>query len=323
MSNGSLFYQSLTASEKQLIFVGGKGGVGKTSVSSAIALELSENFETLLISTDPAHSSSDSLSSPKTAGKTIPFHRNLTLWELDSTQAFEAFKEKHAEEIRLLLDTSTYMDDEDINRMMGLMLPGIDEVMGLKSIVDTLSEKKYDKVVVDTAPTGHTLRLLFMPEILNSWIKTMAAMRWKYRTIQTTFKGKYTPDDADDMLLDLKRLVSRMKSILVDEKVCEFVLVCLPASMVIAETKRLYQTLREHNISVQSMVVNQVAPDGTDPFYHQLHVSQTRLLSQIEETFPEINLLKTPLFAEEVLGKEALSQFQYHLFHSKTIDNAE
>ena len=310
-------FESILQPSRKLIFVGGKGGVGKSTSASAIGLHLSRHFKTLIISTDPAHSMGDSWqqqvsSTPTSLGWN---EQQLDVMELDARTAFDAFKQQHEEEIRLLFDTSTYFDKNDIDQVMSLVIPGIDEVMGLKSIIDTLQEDTYEKIVIDTAPTGHALRLLFMPDTLNEWIKTMASMRWKYRVIQKTFKGKYSPDEADDMLLDLKRMVSRMKSVLSDATLCEFVLVTIPNEMAYAETLRLYEELAKSKVFMKNVIINYTAPDSTDPFYHKIYERQLVLIQKIEKQFSEFNLLEVPLFAEEIHGKEALTRFERVLFN--------
>ncbi len=312
----NLRFSSHAEPDKKLIFVGGKGGVGKSSVASALAWRLSRTYKTLLISTDPAHSTGDSLGTDphKTASRIEHQDHQLDTWELDSAKAFDDFKDRHSDELQLLFDTSTYMDQEDIDQILSLMIPGIDEVMGLKAVVDILKEGTYQKIVVDTAPTGHALRLLFMPEILNHWVKVMANMRWKYKTVQKTFKGKYTPDDADDMLLELKRTVSRMQKILVDAKASEFVLVAQPARMVISETQRLFDKLKEHKVAVNTLVVNCIAPDSKDDFYHQIFMRQKLLLTEIKALFPEIDIISMPLFPQEIVGIDKVEMFENQLF---------
>ncbi len=197
----------------KLILLGGKGGVGKTTCASSIALYLAEHFKTLLFSTDPAHSLSESLG--QKIGDEITEVRgvkNLYALEISAEKAFSIFKSEYGEEIRKILDTSTYLDQEDIDSFLALSIPGIDEVMGFKTIVNLVEEEKYEKYVVDTAPTGHALRLLSLPKILDEWIKLMAKMRWKYRYMVERFSGTYNPDEADKFILDMKKSVKNSSS---------------------------------------------------------------------------------------------------------------
>ena len=192
----------LENNDLKLIIFGGKGGVGKTSCAIATALSLSEKFKTLLISTDPAHSVSDCLELQigfkvvKVEG--IP---NLSAIEVVADEALSVFKTDHYNELKKLLATSTNLDGEDIEDMLTLSIPGIDEIMSFKTIIDFIEEGQYDKFVVDTAPTGHALRLISSPKLLDAWIKVAAKMRWKYRYMITSFSGSYQVDDVDAFLL--------------------------------------------------------------------------------------------------------------------------
>jgi len=303
---------------KNLVFVGGKGGVGKTTVASATALALSEHYKTLLLSTDPAHSTAASFDT-KGLGEATKISSDtgqLTVWEPDANTLFEDFKSAHQDEIRLILDTSTYMDDEDIDRVITLVIPGIDEIMGLKTVTDQLNSGAYDKIVIDTAPTGHALRLLFASEILDQWIKAMAQLRWKYRTIQKTFKGKYTPDEGDDLLLTLKRTVARMREILADSEACEFVLVAHPTKMVLRETLSLYEQLTQNGIAVNTLVVNAISPDSEDPFYHGLHLREQQMVDSFRSAFPRLEIAKMERMQAEVQGLNQLKHFKKLLFQS-------
>ncbi|MEM8895548.1 MAG: ArsA-related P-loop ATPase, partial [Bacteroidota bacterium] len=131
---------------------------------------------------------------------------------------------------------------------------------------------------------------------------------------QKTFKGKYTPDDADDMLLELKRTVSRMQKILADAEACEFVLVGQPARMVVNETQRLYDKLAAHEVAVNTLVINCVAPDSEDDFYHKRFNQQQMLLQDIASRFSKIDIVQMPLFSQEVIGTENVELFENQLF---------
>lgn len=185
----------------KLILLGGKGGVGKTTCATSTALYLAKDHKTLLISTDPAHSLYDSLDiQTKTENEIHPIYslisedfkkyeelKNLSIYEISAEKSLKQFKLEYEDEIKKILDTSSYLDNEDIDSLFTLPIPGIDEVMGFKIIVDLIEEAKFDKYIVDTAPTGHALRLLTLPQLLDDWIKVLAKMRWKYRYMVTSF----------------------------------------------------------------------------------------------------------------------------------------
>src|ERR1035437_397302 len=142
----------------KLIIFGGKGGVGKTSCAIATALALSENFKTLLISTDPAHSLSDCLEQ-QIGFKVVKADSNVNLSAIEvvAEEALSVVINEHQAELKKLLETSTNLDNQDIDEMLTLSIPGIDEMMSFKTIIDFIEEGQYEKYVVDTAPTGHAL----------------------------------------------------------------------------------------------------------------------------------------------------------------------
>ncbi len=250
----------------KLIIFGGKGGVGKTSCAIATALALSENFKTLLISTDPAHSVSDCLEQ-QIGFKVVKVDgtANLSAIEVVADEALSEFKMEHQSELKKLLETSTNLDNEDIDEMLTLSIPGIDEVMSFKTIIDFIEEGNYDKYVVDTAPTGHALRLISSPKLLDGWIKVAARMRWKYRYMITSFSGSYKQDEVDAFLLSLKKTVKRIENILRDNTKCEFIPVCILELMAISETGRLLADLGTSGIISRQIIVNNVmVSEGCD-----------------------------------------------------------
>ena len=306
----------LENSDLKLIIFGGKGGVGKTSCAIATALALSENFKTLLISTDPAHSVSDCLEQQigfkvtKVAGTV-----NLSAIEVVADEALAVFINEHQAELKKLLDTSTNLDNQDIDDMLTLSIPGIDEVMSFKTIIDFIEEGQYDKYVVDTAPTGHALRLISSPKLLDEWIKVAARLRWKYRYMITSFSGSYQPDAVDTFLLGLKKTVKRIENILRDQTRSEFIPVCIPEAMAIMETGRLLKDLAKSEITSRQIIVNNVMTSEGCGFCLQRKAGQKKYIQEIDESFPYLNKVEVPLFAEEIKGKETLHKLKSYLFN--------
>ena len=300
----------------KLIIFGGKGGVGKTSCTIATALLLSKNFKTLLISTDPAHSVSDCLE--QKIGyhvQNIAGYANLYAIEVNADQALTNFKKEHKVELKKLLSTSTNLDNDDIDEMLALSIPGIDEVMSFKTIIDFMEAGAYEKYVVDTAPTGHALRLISSPKLLDEWIKVAARMRWKYRYMITSFSGTYQQDDVDAFLLSLKKTVKRIESILRDNTRCEFIPVCIPEAMAISETERLMEDLAISGIISRQIIVNNVMTSEGCDFCKKRKASQQPYLNTIEKIFPDLNKVYVPVFPEEIKGLEALTQLKNSLFN--------
>jgi arsenite-transporting ATPase len=299
----------------KLILFGGKGGVGKTTCASSTGLYLAKDFKTLLISTDPAHSLSDSLGEEIGSEiKEVKGIKNLSALEISAEKALSKFKIKYEAQIKKILDTSTYLDQEDIDSIFSLPIPGIDEVMGFKTIVDLIEQASFDKYIVDTAPTGHALRLLTLPELLDDWIKVMAKMRWKYRYMVETFSGKYNPDEGDDFLVEMKKTVNRIEGLLRDSKACEFIAVTIPEDMAIQETERLVNNLNKFGLKVKQLVVNNVLELRHCEFCRERSKAQEEYIKQIRRKFSHLRTTIIPLQPREVKGVDALNNFKEFLF---------
>ena len=316
----------LTETSLKLILFGGKGGVGKTTCASSTGLYLAsarggsasggkEAFKTLIASTDPAHSLSDSLGQKIGDDiKEVKGIKNLSALEISAEKALSKLKIEYEDEIKKILDTSTYLDQEDIDSIFALPIPGIDEVMGFKTIVDLIEEAKFDKYIVDTAPTGHALRLLTLPDLLDEWIKVMAKMRWKYRYMVETFAGKYTPDEGDDFLLSMKKTVKKIENLLKDQSRCEFIAVTIPEEMAILETERLVNDLTKYGIHISQLVINNVIESKGCQFCRERRKEQEKYISQIKRKFRNLKTTITPLQPREVKGVDALNNFKELLF---------
>ncbi len=299
----------------KLILFGGKGGVGKTTCASSTGLYLSEDFKTLLISTDPAHSLADSLGQEiRGEIKEVKGVKNLSALEISAEKALSKFKMRYESQIKKILNTSTYLDEEDISSIFALPIPGIDEVMGFKVIVDLIEEGKFDKYIVDTAPTGHALRLLTLPELLDDWIKVVAKMRWKYRYMVTTFRGRYKPDEGDDFLVEMKKTVKRIEGLLRDSQRCEFIAVTIPEDMAILETERLIKRLDQYGMKVRQLIINNVFPECTCDFCQAKREGQDKYIREIRDKFGDLKTMIIPLQPQEVKGIGSLENFKEVLF---------
>jgi len=193
-------------------------------------------------------------------------------------------------------------------------MPGIDEVMSLMTIIDIIEEGNFEKYVVDTAPTGHALRMISSPIVLDQWIKVAAKMRWKYRYMVTSFSGSYQQDKTDALLLNLKKTVKKIERLFRDPTQCEFIPVCIPESMAVSETNRLILSLRNSNLTVRQMIVNNVLQSEGCSFCKERQIGQQKYLEQISITYPKLNRVIMPLFANEIRGLEKLSQMRMLLF---------
>jgi arsenite-transporting ATPase len=294
----------------KLILFGGKGGVGKTTCASSAGLYFArKDLKTLIICTDPAHSLADSLD--QAVGEEIKQVKgvdNLSALEVNAEKALDAFKLEYEDEIKNIMDTATQLDKEDIESMFKLPVPGMDELMGFKTIIDLIEKAQFDKYIVDTAPTGHALRLLNSPYLIDEWIKVMAKMRWKYRFIVQTFAGKYTPDKSDDFLMSLKKTVKRIETLLKDSAQCEFIPVTIPEPMAILETERLMKSLADFAITVRCLVVNNVMESEGCEFCRERRKGQQKYMREIREKFGFLKIITVPLHEKPVMGIEELDK---------------
>lgn len=299
----------------KLVLFGGKGGVGKTTCACATALYLAEDFKTLVFSTDPAHSLADSLGEKLgDCTKGIKATKNLSAFEINAEKALSKFKTGHEDEIKRIMETGTNLDVEDIDSVFALPIPGMDEVMGLKTMVDLIDQANFDKYVVDTAPTGHALRLLASPRLLDDWIRVMAKMRWKYRYMVERFAGRYEPDQGDDFLLSMKKMIKRIEDILCDQNKCEFVAVTIPEDMAILETARLITSLGKYGIMVRQLVINNVLESNGCRFCREKRKEQDKYISLIRKRFDGLQMTIIPSRPREIKGLEALEDLKGCLF---------
>jgi arsenite-transporting ATPase len=310
----------------RLILFGGKGGSGKTTCAAATALHFARQNpgrKVLLVSTDPAHSLSDSLACP-VGGEIGAVYAmdNLAALALDTTALMADFNRRNGDVMRLIASRGTYFDQDDIATFFALSLPGMDEVMAILKIMELLRQPAEDVpnpaqllVILDTAPAGHTIRLLALPEQMQQWIRVMDLMLEKHRYMVQRFRGRYEPDEADRFVAELSSDVQRVHDLLRDARTTEFVPVVNPEAMSIHETEVLFQALGEGEIPVHSVILNRVA-EARDacPFCQARGRGQAPYIAEIAAKFGDRHLISIPLLPHEVRGMAALTTFGEGLF---------
>ncbi len=295
-------------SSLRLFLFSGKGGVGKTSCAMAAATKLAgENPESsiLAVSTDPAHSLQHSLAQSR-----LP--ANLSVVELDAQQCLENFKEKYKHHLHCIAQRGTFLDNEDINNFLDLSLPGMDELMAFLKISRWLKEKRYDRIVVDTAPTGHTLRLLAMPILIHRWIDALDTLLAKHRYMVEAFRGSYKPDETDRFVLNFSEAVKQMQRLLTNKNSCCFIPVMLAEEMSIRETMLLMNQLKDSRIPISTIVINRMNRFLDCPVCKDRRSRQDRLLHSFSDSFHGQTFWSLPLFAKEIRGQEQLQIFWQH-----------
>lgn len=240
----------------------GKGGVGKTTCAIAIAASYARRGEhTLLVSTDPAAALADAIGSPvTTSASAVAGQFNLDARQLSATQLRAAFLERWRDTIAEIIDRGTYLDRADVDGLVDAALPGADEIFALLALADLLADSagRYSRLVVDTAPTGHTLRLLALPETFSALVAMLDLMQNKHRFVVRALTHRYRRDRADDFIDEMRSRLDALRAALADARTLAAVVVTRHEPVVHAETRRYVDSLRELHIRVAALVVNAV-----------------------------------------------------------------
>jgi len=301
----------------QFILFGGKGGSGKTTSAAAAALHLSKmkpQKKILVISIDPAHSLGDSFDLI-IGNKITPIAGNIWGYEIDAEELLKKYKAEHGAIIKKMAERGTFFDQEDIENFFIMSMPGLDEVMAIIKIANILNSREYDLIILDTAPTGHTTVFLSLPEKMLKWVEVADMMMEKQRYMARSFVGKYAKDECDEFLESQKNDVEKVRKLLTDSKITEFVPVTIPEPMSIYEIERLVQLLENTRIPVNSVIANRIImEDNKCPFCLTRKKEQEKHVKEIEEKFACYNLFKMPLFSKEIRGIEDLTLYGEILF---------
>ncbi len=242
----------------------GKGGVGKTTCAAMIAKELAARGErTLLISTDPAAALADVVGSAiATSATAVAGHPNLDARQLDAGELRRAFLAEWRDVLALIVDRGTYLDREDVDGLVDAALPGADEIFALLALAELLADARssYARLVVDTAPTGHTLRLLALPDTFRALIAMLDAMQQKHRFMVRALTHRYKRDAADNFLDDIRQRIDGLRTALSDASAFAAVLVTRDEPVVEVESRRYLESLNALHVRVAAVIVNAVRP---------------------------------------------------------------
>ncbi|GAA0303758.1 ArsA family ATPase [Halarchaeum salinum] len=282
-------------------FFGGKGGVGKTTVSAAYALRCADaGHETLVVSTDPAHSTSDVFGQPfGDDPKPVEGHANLAAMEIDP----EAEVEAHLMDIRREMEeqvSQVVVNEIDKQIEMAHETPGAYEAALFDRVIRVMREEAddYDRVIFDTAPTGNTLRLLSLPDFLGDWVDRLIEKRETSLDLyQKAAIGSEEPRKTAENDPIIHRLRERKEKFEFAGRTlredADFYLVLNPDELSVAETRRAVKRLAEHDLDVAGLVVNKVTPEpddderGRGANYLRERVTREReRIAETEETIP-------------------------------------
>lgn len=299
------------------IFVGGKGGVGKTTTASSLGILLAKNRESvLIISTDPAHNLSDAfnqkLGSSPTQIEGIP---NLFGMEIKPNINAEGID---------FPDVFGVAPDENAKSLIGEIMnsiPGIDEAMSFSEMIKNVQNMPFSLIIFDTAPTGHTLRLLNFPSILEKGLSKVVALKQTLGTFMNQMSGMMGHGNADTMFTNIFEKMEQMKALIEEinrqfqnPKLTTFVAVCIPEFLSMYETDRLVIELSKFNINIEHIVVNQVLfPEDECRMCVAREKMQKKYLDQIKDMFDTFHIVINPLLDDEVRGVERLTMYSKFL----------
>lgn len=338
--------ESLLKAPKRFILAGGKGGTGKTSVSSSLAILFAERGNrTLLVSTDPAHSIGDAFAQDFSGGvemKVENVNGDLYALEIDSSKSAEEFQRimnasKEAENADgepgeegtgesggdLSSALSSFGLEDIAMDFQESTPPGVDEAIALAKVVEFIDDSDYDVVVFDTAPTGHTLRLLSLPDFLDSFLGKLLKLRVRISNTLTMFKSLLgsdkKKDDTVERLEFLKEHIIRVREMLRDDENTEFIIVSIPTLLSVYESERLLGSLREQGIPSSHMIVNMIMPENPAcKMCTARFDSQKDSLEYLRHRFNFLQIKEIEYQNEEIRGINRLRNFGQALTSSES-----
>lgn len=300
---------------KRITIFGGKGGVGKTTAAAAYALAAARaepKQKLLIFSTDPAHSLSDSFAEEiGELKKGVAGNKNLDAMEIDPGKWFEELKQRYrswTDDLFASISGRSGMeiqfDREAMRELVELTPPGIDEIAALGTISDLLDEDHYDSIILDTAPTGHLIRFLELPEVALSWIRTFMKLLLKYQNVVRA-------TEVAEELVALSKSIKRVLALLTDREMCEFVGVAIPERMSLEETADLAKSLQTLKVPLRKLLINGVvSADAAKQcrFCRARRKGQVEVAKEFRQKFRRrsVELYIAPQQPHEITGAAAL-----------------
>ena len=295
----------------RIIIFTGKGGVGKTSLAAAHAVSsAAEGKKTLLVSTDMAHNLGDLFETE--AGREVRrVMKCLDILELDPDWIMQDEYPDLSRVLGKLIGSSSI---PEANPGDYFLLPGFENLFSLLKIRKLYLSGIYDRIIVDCAPTGETLSLLKLPELLTWYMeKFFPVGRFMVRILSPVSKLKYKVSlpshKAMDDVEELHGQLVLLQELLQDPEICTVRLVCIPEKMVVEETKRNYMYLNLYGYQVDRVFMNRVLPeDAGNDFMNHWKEIQKPYIKELESVFVHIPVTRIPWYPEEVRGVEAVQK---------------
>jgi arsenite-transporting ATPase len=304
----------------RIILFTGKGGVGKTTLSAATALLCAQKgYKTLVISTDAAHSLSDSFET-QLSNQPKKITANLFGQEINALEQIE----KNWGDIKSYLTnlfSSQGIDEIEAEEMS--VFPGMEELFSLMEIRNYNKSSEYEVVIVDCAPTGDTLRLLSAPEITNWYLKHIFPIQRTAAKAVRPVASRILPfpfpeDKVFGAMKKLTTQLAEMKDILSDSKITTVRLVINPEKMVIKEAQRAFTFFNLFGYAVDLIIVNRLIPSIIkDAYFDKWKTIQSNYQQMIKECFSPIPIFSLELMDQEIMGKTLLSKIAKKIYGAK------
>jgi len=310
----------------RILLFSGKGGVGKTSLAAATGVRLAElKQRTLVMSIDPAHSLADSFDLDTDLFHTqtsdpLPISDRLSIFELNIQKEIRRHWQEISSYVTSVLRTTgiSGVEAEEL-----AILPGMEELSAMMYINEYRREQRYDVIVLDAAPTAESLRFISMPTTLDWYMKHIFPFQRNLLKAVRPIANRVAPFElpTDSYFANIRNLFEKLDGVddlMEDPYITSVRLVTNPEKMVLRETQRAFVYFSLHGLTVDSVVVNRLLPtEVKDAWFSEWHMSQEKVLKEIEEYFAPVPVRRVPLFAHEVLGKQRLHELARVLYHDQ------
>ena len=308
--------------DRKFIFFAGKGGSGKTTCSASFALNLARTGnKTLLVSTDMAHSLSHIFES-NIGSKEVRIATNL--WAIEINPQKEAKKYMRRIKDALGQVVSSVIVEEIRKQIDAAYLsPGTEETAIFDKFIELMKKinNPYTKIVFDTAPTGHTLRLLALPELMESWIEKLIKKRLQVMKMmkiasrmEDSIREKFKHDPIIELLNQRKKNLVLARNHLLDKKSSCLIFIIDAERLSILETAEAISLLKRHGISVDGIIVNRILPDTKDRFFSKRKAIQDERLAEIKSKFQGLIIGYIPLLESDIQGRKILTEIELKPF---------